>query len=128
MLTDAAISTILPVSDMSRAAAFYRDRLGLQDLGDVASGNHVLQTRSGSTIELMAAEDGAQSTHTVATFGVPDLPAEITDLEGKGVRFDDYDIPGLTTSDHIATNGSDRMAWFSDTEGNILCLHEENTA
>lgn len=128
MLTDAAITTILPVSDVSRATAFYRDQLGLQDLGDSPSGNHVLRTGSGSTIELMTTEGGAQSKHTVATFGVPDLRAEITDLETKGVQFDDYDMPGLTTVDHIATDGTDRAAWFSDTEGNILCLHEESPA
>jgi predicted enzyme related to lactoylglutathione lyase len=125
MLGNASITTILPVTDMTRATAFYRDRLGLQDLGDVADGNHALQTGSGATIELMSAEAGAQSKHTAASFGVDDIEKEITDLEARGVTFEDYDLPGLKTVNHVAVQGSDKAAWFSDPEGNILCLHQE---
>ncbi|WP_116947772.1 VOC family protein [Jiangella endophytica] len=124
MLTNATMSTVLPVSDVDRAAAFYRDRLGLQDLGDVPGGNHALRTTAGATIELMEAEPGAQSHHTAATFGVSDLPQEVAELESRGVAFEDYDLPELKTVGHIATHGDDRAAWFTDTEGNILCLHE----
>lgn len=124
MLTNASMSTVLPVSDVDRAAAFYRDQLGLQDLGDVPGGNHALRTTAGATIELMAAESGAQSHHTAATFGVPDVAREVAELESRGVEFEDYDLPELKTVGHIATADGDRAAWFTDTEGNILCLHE----
>ena len=40
------------------------------------------------------------------------------------MRFEDYDLPGLRTVDHIAEMGNEKAAWFCDTEGNILCLHE----
>jgi hypothetical protein len=26
--------------------------------------------------------------------------------------------------DHVATLGNEKAAWFCDTEGNILCVHE----
>ncbi|HEY9412106.1 MAG TPA: VOC family protein [Jiangellaceae bacterium] len=128
MLANASVTTVLPVSDLTRAAAFYRDQLGLQDLGAAPTGNHVVRTGSGSTIELMTAEDGAQSTHTALTFEVTDVASEISDLEGHGVRFEDYDLPGLKTVGHIATLGTDKAAWFLDTEGNILCVHEQATS
>jgi len=33
-------------------------------------------------------------------------------------------LPGLKTTDHVAVMGTEKAAWFADTEGNILCLHE----
>ena len=124
MISNAQVTPILPVVDVSRATGFYRDRLGLTDLGDELSGNHVLQTGSGATIALMAAEEGAQSPHTVLTFEVENIDNEVKDLEGRGVGFIDYDLPEIKTVDHVCVMGHEKAAWFADTEGNILCLHE----
>ena len=124
MISNAQLTPVLPVVDLSRATGFYRDRLGLKDVGDDPGGNHLLQTGSGATIALMAAEEGAQSTHTVLTFEVDDITNEVRDLESRGVGFYDYDMPDLKTTDHVAVMGSEKAAWFADTEGNILCLHE----
>jgi len=125
MISNAALTPILPVVDVSRATDFYRDRLGLMDLGDEPSGNHLLQTGSGATIELMAAEEGAQSPHTVLTFEVENITDEVKDLQGRGVGFLDYDLADLKTTDHVCVMGDEKAAWFADTEGNILCLHEK---
>lgn len=124
MISNAQLTPILPVVDVSRATGFYRDRLGLKDLGDEPGGNHLLQTGAGSIIGLMPAEEGAQSTHTVLTFEVEDIKSEVEDLERRGVGFYDYDLPDLKTVDHVSVIGSEKAAWFADTEGNILCLHE----
>jgi len=124
MISNAQLTPILPVVDVSRATGFYCDRLGLKDLGEEAGGNHLLQTGTGATIALMSAEEGAQSAHTALTFEVQNLPDEVRDLESRGVGFFDYDLPDLKTTDHVAQMGSEKAAWFSDTEGNILCLHE----
>lgn len=124
MITSVPLTAVLPVSDLDRATTFYRDRLGLADAGTEPSGNHLLHAGSGATIALMAAEAGAQSKHTVLSFEVTDISAEIQELEGRGVTFHDYDLPDLKTTDHVCVLGSEKAAWFSDTEGNILCLHE----
>lgn len=49
----------------------------------------------------------------------------IRELEGRGVVFDDYDLPGLKTVDHVCVLGAEKAAWFKDTEGNCLCIHED---
>jgi len=49
----------------------------------------------------------------------------VAELKGRGVRFADYDYPGLKTVEHVCVLGSEKAAWFEDTEGNILCLHED---
>jgi predicted enzyme related to lactoylglutathione lyase len=124
MISNAQLTPVLPVVDVSRAAGFYRDRLGLKDAGEDPGGNHLVQTGSGTLIALMPAEEGAQSAHTVLTFEVEDIYNEIKDLEARGVGFYDYDMPDLKTTDHVAVMGAEKAAWFADTEGNILCLHE----
>ena len=124
MISNAQLTPVLPVVDVSRAAGFYRDRLGLKDAGQDPGGNHLVQTGTGTLIALMPAEEGAQSAHTVLTFEVEDIDNEVRDLESRGVGFYDYDLPDLKTTDHIAVMGAEKAAWFADTEGNILCLHE----
>ena len=124
MINNAVLTAILPVVDVSRATGFYRDRLGLKDLGDEASGNRVLLTGTGTQIALMPAEEGAQTGHTVLSFEVDNIFDEIKDLEGRGIGFLDYDLPDLKTTDHVGVMGDEKAAWFADTEGNILCLHE----
>ena len=124
MLTKATTTTMLPVSDMDRAARFYGDTLGLHQKATGADGSRIFDAGNGDAIGLMPAETGAQSAHTVLTFEVSDIAGEIRDLEGRGVRFADYDLPDLKTVNHIAEMGTEKAAWFSDPEGNILCIHE----
>jgi hypothetical protein len=38
------------------------------------------------------------------------------------VVFEEYDLPGLKTVNSIADLGSERGAWFKDSEGNTLTL------
>jgi predicted enzyme related to lactoylglutathione lyase len=123
MLNKSTITTMLPVSDVERATAFYTDKLGLQLRTTTADGSAIFDAGAGA-IGLMAAEPGAQSAHTALSFEVADITAEISDLEARGVAFEDYDLPNLTTVNHVAVVGNERAAWFCDPEGNILCLHE----
>lgn len=125
MLTKTTMTTMLPVTDMDRATEFYTRKLGMQQRATSPDGGRILDAGNGNAIGLMPAEAGAQSEHTVLSFEVSDLAGEVRDLENHGVRFEDYDLPGLKTVDHIAEMGDTKAAWFCDTEGNILCLHEE---
>lgn len=58
------------------------------------------------------------------SFEVPDISAEVNELSDRGVEFADYDLPDLKTVDHVAELGGEKAAWFADTEGNILCIHQ----
>ena len=50
------------------------------------------------------------------------IEREVAELKAKGVKFEDYDMPGMKTKDGIATAGGAKAAWFKDTEGNTLAL------
>lgn len=123
MINNASFMTMLPVSDVSRATAFYRDKLGMRDIGEMPDGGRAVRSDAGGEIGLLPAEPGDQSGHTVLTFEVDDIAGEVADLEGRGVRFDDYDLPNIRTdARHIASWAGEQAAWFHDSEGNVLCL------
>ena len=54
-----------------------------------------------------------------------DIAASIKELKHAGVVFEDYDFPGLKTENHVCVLGAEKAAWFKDTEGNVLCIHED---
>jgi predicted enzyme related to lactoylglutathione lyase len=124
MLTRAHVTTILPAVDMERACRFYGDTLGLRLMGRGDGETATFSTSDGSDLELMHRQEPSKAEHTALTFAVSDLEREIEDLERRGVSFEDYDLPGLKTEHHIATLEGEKAAWFKDTEGNILCLHQ----
>jgi catechol 2,3-dioxygenase-like lactoylglutathione lyase family enzyme len=126
MLTRAPVTTILPVIDMDRARDFYERKLGLSPRGFAADGNFVFQCAGDATIALIPKPHGTKAEHTALSFEVFDVMTEIDEMEKRGVVFEDYDLPGLKTVAHVCVMGSDRTAWFKDTEGNILCIHQRN--
>jgi predicted enzyme related to lactoylglutathione lyase len=123
MLTESTITTMLPVTDSERAGHFYADSLGLKQTGQGEDGT-LYFAAAGGAIGLRPMPAGAQSENTALSFEVGDLPAEVKTLEDRGVRFQDFEMEGLKTVDHIAQMGKERAAWFNDSEGNVLCLHE----
>jgi predicted enzyme related to lactoylglutathione lyase len=124
MLTNASVTTMLPVVDMARARAFYESCLGLMPGGLKPDGKFVYLV-GGSTLALFPKPEGTKADHTAISFKVSDITATINELKQAGVVFEDYDFPGLKTVDHVCVLGAEKAAWFKDPEGNYLCLHEE---
>jgi predicted enzyme related to lactoylglutathione lyase len=124
MLSKAPVTTILPVIDMNRAREFYERKLGLKPMGFAADGNFIFACAGEATIALIQKPQGTKAEHTAISFEVEDAMSEVKELERRGVIFEDYDLPGLKTVEHVCVLGSDRAAWFKDTEGNILCVHQ----
>jgi catechol 2,3-dioxygenase-like lactoylglutathione lyase family enzyme len=124
VLNTAPTTTILPVKDMNRARSFYETTLGLKPLGFAADGNFMFACAGQSTIALIPKPQGTKAEHTALSFEVEDVVKEIKELKKRGVVFEDYDLPGFKTVEHVCVVGSDKAAWFKDPEGNILCVHE----
>jgi hypothetical protein len=61
-------------------------------------------------------------THTQAMWLVEDVESEVAALKARGVVFEEYDVPELSTVNSIATVGPGKGAWFQDSEGNLLSL------
>ena len=126
MLANAPLTTILPVVDLARARAFYEQKLGLRGGKAKPDGKYEYPVGNGA-LALFQRAAATKADHTAVSFAVRDITAAIRELESRGVVFHDYDLPGLRTVNHVCVLGSEKAAWFSDPEGNILCLHEDLT-
>ncbi len=122
MLANYPMTTMLPVVDLPRAQRFYEQSLGLKPLGAQPNGTFLFDCH-GSQLALYP-RDQTKADHTAVSFEVEDIESEVKDLTRRGVEFQDYDLPNSKTVNKVCVMGSEKAAWFKDTEGNILCLHQ----
>jgi len=127
-LSTAPAATTLPAEDLKRARSFYEEKLGLEtELRDDMPESLFVHAGQGTLIVLYQ-RGRATAENTAVTFEVDDLEATVSDLRSRGIKFEEYDFPGLKTTNGIADRGADRGAWFKDSEGNTLCAHETRAA
>ena len=119
MLGSKGAASTIPVTNLERAKQWYQDVLGLKPAHYEAPGHFALNG-GGGTIVVIYERGASKADHTLASFEVEDLDAAVADLKQKGVKFEDYDFPGLKTVNGIATIGSWRGGWFKDPDGNIF--------
>lgn len=118
----------LPVSDLSRARSFYEDTLGLEvRMADEEMGAVVY--RVGDSNIFVYTTQATSGTATSVSIWLEDLDAVAADLRGKGVRFEEFDMPGASWRDGVASMstqayGDVRNAWLKDPDGNIIALGE----
>ena len=125
---DSSIVPVVAVDDLERAKAFYRDKLGFSVREDESMpGGAVVEVGSKDYLFLYKTEF-KRGENTVASFLVPDVEEAVRELRGRGVTFEEYDLPGLKTEDGIVTiNESNRGAFFKDSEGNTIAISTDFT-
>ena len=122
MLSDCRVSAALPVSDLARARSFYVDTLGLTP---VMESEDVLAFRcaEGTDFGVFVSQGRPSRTQTQVTF-CQILDAEVADLRARGVKLEEFDMPGATVKDGVYDINGQRGAWFRDPEGNLLAMAE----
>jgi catechol 2,3-dioxygenase-like lactoylglutathione lyase family enzyme len=108
-------------ADRPRALAFYTAVMGFALLGEDAYGATL--DMAGLTVRLTDIEGHKAGPHAVLGWTVPDIEAAAQALVAKGVAFTIY--PGFGQDANgiwSAPDGSVRLAWFPDPDGNMLCL------
>lgn len=119
MLSSSDAMATIAVKDLERARKFYRDTLGLTPVD--SEQKSVASFRSGkSMIVVYQSEFAGTNKATSATWNVPDAEPVVAALKEKGVKFEHYDLPGLTRKGDLHTHGSFKGAWLKDPDGNIL--------
>jgi predicted enzyme related to lactoylglutathione lyase len=121
MLQDADAVAMLPASDLNRAREFYSDKLELTAEREIA-GAMMYRCGNGSTFFVFLSEGAVSGTHTQINFMVADIESEVADLRAREVVFEEYEAPGYRTVDGIADIGIAKVAWFKDSEENLLGL------
>ena len=122
MLDRFQVHATLPASDLDRARAWYRDKLGLTPAREDEVG--LWYEFAGSRLLLYQSSYAGTSQSTAAEWLVEDIEAIAQELRGRGVVFEEYDLPGLKTDNGLTMIGRHRAGWFKDSEGNILALDE----
>jgi catechol 2,3-dioxygenase-like lactoylglutathione lyase family enzyme len=126
MLKNAKVATRLPAQNLSRARAFYAEKLGLEPVEERQGGLRYLC--AAGEFALFESSGAASGDHTQMGWEVEDIDATVRELRARGVVFEEYDYPGLRTVEGIADiegnypskGNGERGAWFRDSEGNLL--------
>jgi catechol 2,3-dioxygenase-like lactoylglutathione lyase family enzyme len=126
MLDKGDVATRLPAQDLERARRFYEEMLGLKPVEERPGG--LLYHCGNGYFALFQSTGKPSGAHTQMGWSVADLAATVAELRARGVVFEEYDFPGFTTVDGIATiagnypskGTGEKAVWFKDSEGNLL--------
>jgi predicted enzyme related to lactoylglutathione lyase len=121
MLQNSPFYAYIPAKDVSRARKFYEDKLGFK-AGEEIAGGVVYEFGKGTAAFLYPTPNAGTSRASQAFWQVDDIEREVAELKKHGVKFEDYDMPGMKTKDGIFIGGGAKAAWFKDSEGNILAV------
>jgi predicted enzyme related to lactoylglutathione lyase len=124
MLQNSPLYAYIPAQDVSRARRFYEEKLGFK-AGEEIAGGVVYEFGKGTACFLYPTPNAGTSRASQAFWQVDDIEREVAELKKRGVKFEDYDMPGMKTKDGIFIGGGAKAAWFKDSEGNILAVIQE---
>ena len=119
MLGAHPIHPVLLATDLAAARAFYHDQLGLEILNE-SEAAVTFRCGGGTQLAVTKSTTGTADTQTQASWLVTDLRGEVAELRARGVKVEDYDLPGLKTQDGIADIGFAWAAWTTDPGKNAL--------
>jgi catechol 2,3-dioxygenase-like lactoylglutathione lyase family enzyme len=124
VLANSGVIAFASTTDLARARTFYEAVLGLPVVDE--NGYACVFNAHGTMLRMTAVAEVAHPGYTVLGWRVTGIREIIAHLESLGVVFARYD--GMAQDDQgvwISPNG-DRIAWFTDPDGNVLSLTEFN--
>jgi len=110
-----SFGTTIPAKDLERTRRFYEDVLGAQAVAEDPGG--IIYRSGDSFFSLYPTEFAGTAQHTLGAFMVRDVEATVAELRGKGVTFEDYDLPGVKTVNGIAELGDIRRGLVQGPRG-----------
>ena len=87
--------------------------------------DEVFEGADGTTLLVYRRPAGNKAEHTQVRFWSTDIGADVAELAGRGVVFEQYDTPTFKTVDHVVTTpGIGSSAWFRDPDGNTIAVFQ----
>jgi predicted enzyme related to lactoylglutathione lyase len=120
VLESSDVVAFVATTDLHRARVFYEQALGLP-----VSGHNefaCVLDANGVMLRITAVPEVARPGYTVLGWRVADIVAAVRSLTARGVRFLRYDGMDQDEAGIWTTPGGDKVAWFTDPDGNILSL------
>lgn len=120
MLESSDIVAFAGAAELSRARTFYEQQLGLPvvEQNDFAC----VFDAHGTMLRVTAVPEVVAAGYTVLGWRVTDIEATVRGLTEKGVVFSRYDVMDQDELGVWTTPGGDKVAWFTDPDGNTLSL------
>jgi predicted enzyme related to lactoylglutathione lyase len=101
MLSNAPIRAYIPASNIPRARRFYEQLIALKPKEEYAGG--VIYECGGAEVFLYPTPNAGTSKASQAYWSVADVEAEVADLKSRGVKFEEYNMPGMKMTNSIVT-------------------------
>ena len=126
ILEAATPAIVICTRDRARATTFYRETLGLKLLHEDRFAS--VFDIGGITLRVSTVADFVPHEHTILGFRVADVGATVKALRENGVEVNLY--PGFKQDElgiWTMPDGSARVAWFKDPDGNVLSITDIKT-
>jgi catechol 2,3-dioxygenase-like lactoylglutathione lyase family enzyme len=120
MLGTSEIIAFAAAADLDRARAFYEGKLGLRLVEQNPFA--CVFDANGTMLRVTAVAQVARPGYTVLGWRVTDIDQAMTALVQAGVEFTRYEGMDQDASGVWTTPGGDKIAWFTDPDGNNLSL------
>lgn len=120
MLQTSKIVGFVPTRDGKTTRAFYEGLLGLRFVSE--DPNALIFEANRNTIRVAKVGDFKPAQYTVLGWQVNDIEGLVSELTSRGVVFERY--PFVQDKEHgiWTTPGGDKVAWFKDSDGNVLSI------
>lgn len=130
----------LPATDLNRAAAWYREKLGLEPVlhggepvepGTTEFESELFYDTGTARFGIYETEHAGKNLATAARLVTSDFDTAHAELLANGVTFEIYDVDLFSSDGEESPHWDDgalvfpdgeKTAWFKDSEGNILAL------
>ena len=124
MLATSDVIAFASTTDLARARTFYEAALGLPVVDENAYA--CVFNAHGTMLRITAVAEVAHPGYTVLGWGVRGISETVARLESRGVVFARYDGMAQDAQGVWTSPNGDRVAWFTDPDGNVLSLTEFN--
>jgi catechol 2,3-dioxygenase-like lactoylglutathione lyase family enzyme len=120
IIADVDAQPTVAVKSLDRSKAFYGEVLGLKPVGPSMA---TVQTYLAGRTVIVVYESQFAGTNQGTAITWPlgsGFDQALRELQGKGVAFEHYDMPGITRTGDVHEAGGMKLAWFKDPDGNII--------
>lgn len=121
MFESASAYAVLPASDLARARDYWVGLTGREPEMSLEDDAFFIVI-GGARVLVYRTDFAGTAQNTALGIESTDFEGDVQALRDRGVEFNDYDLPGLTTVDGVVEIDGVRTAWFTDSEGNIIAI------
>ena len=124
MLSGSKPVILLPTVKKAEAQDFFQNVLGLKFRVD--DGFALVFDTAGIMLRVTPVKEFTPHEFSVLGWEVEDIVESVTELSGRGVKFEKYEFPWMEQDENgiwTAPDGT-KVAWFKDADGNLLSVSQ----